>query len=88
MDTTKLLLYNQRCVNKSTTWILFLFLGWSYGSMDKIGTQILYYLTIGGLGFWTLYRLFTLNKSIREYNKIIAYEVGIDKTEMASLGLI
>ena len=56
--------------------------------MDKIGTQILYYLTIGGLGFWTLYRLFTLNKSIREYNKNIAYEVGIDKTEMASLGLI
>ena len=27
MDTTKLLLYNQRCVNKSTTWILFLFWG-------------------------------------------------------------
>jgi hypothetical protein len=87
MDTNKLLAYNQRSVKKSTIWLLFLFLGWSYGSMDKIGTQILYYLTLGGVGFWTLYRLFTLNGAIKEYNKKIAAEIGMDNQEMATLGL-
>ena len=87
MDTNKLLLYNQRSVKKSTVWILFLLLGWSYGSMDKIGTQILFYLTLGGFGIWTLIRLFTLNGAIKEYNKKIAAEVGMDNQEMASVGL-
>ena len=87
MDTTKLLLYNQRCVNKSTTWILFLFLGWSYGSMNQVGKQILFYLTLGGLGVWTLVRLFTLSGAIQDYNKKVAAEVGMDNQEMASMGL-
>ena len=87
MDTNKLLVYNQRYLKKSTAWILFLLLGWSYGSMDKIGMQILFYLTFGGFGIWTLYRLFTLNGAIKEYNKKIAAEVGMDNQEMASMGL-
>ena len=87
MDTNKLLLYNQKSLKKSTSWLLFLFLGWSYGSMDMIGKQILFYLTLGGFGIWTLVRLFTLNGAIKEYNKKIAAEVGMDNQEMASLGL-
>ena len=87
MDTNKLLLYNQRSVKKSTLWILFLLLGWSYGSMDKILMQILFYLTLGGFGIWALYRLFTLNGEINKYNKKIATEVGMDNQEMASMGL-
>jgi len=87
MDTDKLMIYNQRSVNKTTTWLLFLFLGWSYGSMDQIGKQILYYLTGGGFFLWTLYRLFTLNGAIRKYNLRIAAEVGMDNKEMAVLGL-
>ena len=42
-------IYNGRKVSKSKTWLLFLFLGWSYGSIDKIGKQILFYVTAGGL---------------------------------------
>ena len=87
MDTNKLLIYNSRSVHKSTIWLLFLFLGWSYGSMDKVAKQIFYYLTFGGLGLWTLYRLFTLNGAIRDYNKRIAAEAGMDIQEMATLGL-
>lgn len=87
MDTDKLMIYNQRSINKTTTWLLFLFLGWSYGSMDQIGKQILFYFTFGGIGFWTLYRLFTLNGAIRKYNLRIAAEVGMDNKEMAVLGL-
>ena len=45
MDTSKLLAYQNASANKTTVWLLFLFLGWSYGSMDKIGLQIVYYLT-------------------------------------------
>ena len=44
-------------------------------------------VTFGGVGVWTLYRLFTLNGAIRDYNKKIAAEAGMDKQEMATLGL-
>ena len=88
MDTDKLLIYNQRSINKTTTWLLFLFLGWSYDSMDQVGKQILFYLTLGGLGIWTLFRLFTLNGAIKDYNKKITAEVGMDnQEEMATMGL-
>lgn len=68
--------------------MLFLFLGWSYGSLGKIGTQILFYLTLGGLGLWTFIRLFTLNSAIKEYNRKIATEVGLTTDEMKSIGLL
>ena len=81
-------IYRERKANSSTIWILFIFLGWSYGSLGKIGLQIFYYLTIGGLGIWMLVRLFTLNGSIREYNKNIAKEVGFSNDELVQLGLL
>jgi len=87
MDTDKLLIYNQRSISTTTTWLLFLFLGWSYGSMGQVGKQILFYLTLGGFGIWTLVRLFNLNGAIKDYNKKIAAEVGMDNQEMAILGL-
>ena len=79
--------YQQRALNPSTLWILFLFLGWSYGSMGQMGKQILYYITFGGLLMWALYRLFTLNGAIRIYNKQIAYECGFTNDEVVQLGL-
>lgn len=87
MNTDKLMLYETRKAKPSTIWLLFLLLGWSYGSLDKIGTQILYYLTLGGVGVWALVRLFTLNGAIKEYNRKIAAQVGLDNQEMSSLGL-
>ena len=50
-----MLLAQNEMVKKSTIWLLFLLLGWSYGSMNKIGLQILYYVTLGGFGVWTLF---------------------------------
>lgn len=81
-------IYQQRKANSSTIWILFIFLGWSYGSLGKIGLQILYYLTIGGVGLWMLIRLFTLNGAIRDYNKGIAKEVGFSNDELVQMGLL
>ena len=79
--------YNSRKLDTGITWLLFLLFGWSYGSMGSMGKQILFYLTLGGLGIWALYVLFTLNSKIREYNKKAALEVGITTEDLFKLGL-
>ena len=83
----KLFIYESRRAKPTTIWLLFIFLGWSYGSLGQIGTQILFYLTAGGLGIWALIRLFTLSGAIKEYNRKIAMEIGMDNSELAQLGL-
>ncbi|WP_150452181.1 TM2 domain-containing protein [Arenibacter lacus] len=88
MDTNKLVIYEIRRAKPTSIWLLFLFLGWSYGSLDKMGLQILFYCTLGGLGFWTFIRLFTLNGAIKTYNRRIARQLGLDTEEMATLNLL
>ena len=88
MDTNKLLLYESRKANTGTIWLLFLFLGWSYGSLDKIALQILFYFTFGGIGIWAIIRLFTLSGAIKDYNRRIASQVGLDTQEMTTLNLL
>ena len=88
MDTNKLLAYESRKANTTTIWLLFLFLGWSYGSLDKIGIQILYYITLAGFGVWAIVRLFTLSGSIKAYNRKIAGQVGLDREDMNTLNLL
>lgn len=83
----KFFLYSQRSVKSSNVWLTFIFLGWSYGSLDQIGKQILFYCTFGGLGIWTLYLLFTLSDKIKNHNKKIAIECGLDNSEILALGL-
>ena len=60
----------------------------SYGSMGKMGKQIFYYLTLGGCGLWTLYRLFTLNKAIKTFNRKLAINCGLGAQDILKLGLI
>ena len=80
--------YSQRKLNPTTIWLLFLLLGWSYGSMGSLLKQIFYYLTLGGFGLWALYRLFTLQGAITKYNASIAKELGFSTDEMSQMGLI
>lgn len=80
--------YNQRKANSTSIWLLYLLLGWSYGSLGQVGTQILFYLTFGGIGIWAFIRLFTLNSSINKYNKGIAQQLGFNADEMMQMGLI
>lgn len=87
-NVERLTIYNSRKLDINQMWILFLFLGWSYGSMNQIGKQIFYYLTFGGFGLWTLYRLFTLSSKVKTYNKIIAQEIGMTISEMMLLGIL
>ena len=81
-------IYNGRKLSKSKTWLLFLFFGWSYGTFDKIGKQILFYCTAGGGGLWVLYLFFTLNKKVKEHNKKIALECGFEVTDLLKHGLV
>jgi len=83
-----LMIYESNKLNSTVIWLLYLFLGWSYGSMDKIGKQILFYITFGGLGFWALIRLFTLNGAIREYNRKKGILANLSNRQMIAMGLI
>lgn len=76
-EQSNIFMAQQEVIKPTTAWILFLFLGWSYGSMGAMGKQILFYLTLGGLGIWMLIRLFTLNGAIREYNQSIYKKYNI-----------
>lgn len=78
--------YNERKIDGGKIWILFLFLGWSYGSLGSMVKQIFFYLTFGGFGFWVLYVLFTLNTKINKANKKIANEIGFDAEDLKMLG--
>tara|TARA_R110001606_G_scaffold155826_1_gene298140 strand:- start:1040 stop:1270 length:231 start_codon:yes stop_codon:yes gene_type:complete len=71
------LAYEVMKADKTQIWMTFLLLGWSYGSIGQMGKQVLFYLTLGGLGLWTLYVLFTLNKKINKFNADLA--LNLDK---------
>lgn len=73
----KQLMYEVMKADKGQLWLTFLFLGWSYGSLGQIGKQVAFYLTFGGLGLWTLYVLFTLNKKINKFNADLALKLDI-----------
>ena len=84
---TKEFAYQERAIKSSTAWILFLIVGWSYGSRGEMAKQVFYYLTLGGLGLWALYVLFTLAGKTKAFNKKIALEVGFTPEEILMLGL-
>ena len=86
-NVNKQAIYTNESVKKSTIWLLFLFFGWSYGSMNQMGKQIAYYLTFGGLGIWALVRFFTLSSSIKEHNLKVADKLGFSNDEKVMLGV-
>jgi hypothetical protein len=78
---------NYTKISSTKTWLLFLFFGWSYGSLGKPMKQILFYLTLGGLGCWTLYKFFTLNRDIKNYNRSEAIKQGATTEDLLILNL-
>ena len=79
--------FNHRKVSSTKIWMLFLFFGWSYGSLGQGFKQFLFYITLGGFGLWTLYRLFTLSGAIRKRNRYIAIKCGLTEDELKRLAL-
>lgn len=80
--------YSSRKLDVGLSWLIFLLFGWSYGSRGEMGKQILFYLTLGGLGLWWLYVLFTLNTKIKNYNKKVAIDCGVESEDLFKLGLV
>lgn len=57
--------------SSGTAWVLFLFLGAHYAYVGKWGLQILYYVTFGGFGIWTIISFFLIGGLIRSHNTSI-----------------
>lgn len=54
-----------------TAYMFWFFIGAHYAYMGKWGLQLLYWLTLGGLGIWMLIDLFTMSSKIDRHNRPI-----------------
>ncbi len=54
-----------------TAYLLLFFFGFHYVYMNKLFLQILYWITFGGLGIWTIFDLITLTNRISSHNALL-----------------
>ena len=54
-----------------TAYLLLFFFGFHYIYMNRLVLQILYWITIGGLGVWTIIDLVTLSNRISTHNALL-----------------
>ena len=65
-----------------TAYLCWFFLGCHYAYLGKWGLQILYWITLGGLGIWALIDLFLIPSKVNPHNLIIANQIDqIEKRE-------
>ena len=65
-----------------TAYILWFFIGCHYAYLGKWGTQILFWITLGGLGIWALIDLFRIPSLVSNYNYQISLQLdSIEKKE-------
>jgi len=75
--------YLQSKVKSTGTAYLFWFLfGAHYAYLGNWGLQILYWLTLGGVGIWAIIDLFTMSGKVTKYNAAIFQQIeAIEKKE-------
>ncbi|WP_147677303.1 TM2 domain-containing protein [Algibacter pacificus] len=62
--------------------LYFLLFGTHYAYLGKWGLQILFWITLGGLGIWALIDLFTIPGKVARYNANIFKQIeAIEKKE-------
>ena len=67
-----------------TAYLCWFFLGCHYAYLGKWGLQILYWITLGGIGIWALIDLFHIPSIVSNHNLKIAMQIEeIDKKEKA-----
>ena len=54
-----------------TAYLFWFLLGAHYAYLGKWGIQILYWITLGGLGFWALIDLFLMSSKVNAHNAVI-----------------
>lgn len=52
-----------------TAYLMWFLLGAHYAYLGKWGVQILFWITLGGLGIWAFIDLFTMSGKVENYNQ-------------------
>ncbi|HWF66804.1 MAG TPA: TM2 domain-containing protein [Acidobacteriaceae bacterium] len=61
--------YHRRKKSGLLAYILWFFFGFHYLYLGRIGIQLIYWLTIGGFGFWMLIDLFRIPGMVERKNE-------------------
>lgn len=65
-----------------TAYLCWFFIGCHYAYLGKWGLQILYWLTLGGVGIWALIDLFHIPSKVSSHNLVISSQIDeIEKKE-------
>lgn len=65
-----------------TAYLCWFFLGCHYAYLGNWGLQLLYWLTLGGLGIWAFIDLFHIPTKVNNYNLVISRQIAaIEKKE-------
>jgi hypothetical protein len=70
--------YQRRARRMGKAYFLLFALGWHYAYLRKWGHQILFWVTLGGGGFWWVFDFSRLPSLVRDCNKDIAAAVMKD----------
>ncbi|WP_372648263.1 TM2 domain-containing protein [Draconibacterium sp.] len=63
--------YQAKIKSTGTAYLFWFLLGAHYLYLGKFGLQILFWITLGGLGFWALIDLFAMSDKVEKYNQPI-----------------
>lgn len=67
--------YQLRKKSGLIAYILWFFFGFHYLYLGRIGIQLIYWLTVGGFGFWMLIDIFRIPGMVEQKNEDIAREL-------------
>jgi len=70
--------YKRRRKSVATGYLAWLFVGWHYLYIGKLGWQIAFWLSFGGLIIWWIIDVFRIPSLIRNYNQDIAIDIVRD----------
>ena len=71
-----------RVKSTGTAFLFWFLLGAHFAYLGKWGLQLIFWLTLGGLGIWALVELFLISGRVQEYNASIYQQLDqLDKQE-------
>lgn len=68
--------------SKGTAYLFYFLFGAHFGYLNKWGLQILFWITLYGLGIWGLIELFRVGSRVEKYNRPLYQKLdNLDKEE-------
>ena len=68
--------------SKGTAYLLWFLLGTHYAYLKNWGLQVLYWITLGGMGLWAIYDLLTMGSKVDKYNARIFQQIDLLEDQM------